>query len=300
MNRPDPIESSNLTDNHQPVIEIANGHIGTNNEPFLEDTGPLTTTDGLTVTKENGDVTSNSEMMVEDSGVSSFRQTILLNLNTPAADNEHNETHYKSREIDTTAMATALRREAIKIHSTLTHQHQQFYRDCYITGTVDFICGDTSAVFQNCHIKARKPIHEQRNMIKTQKREVQSDKKGFSFQKCTIIIASHLAPIKRTIKTYLGHLWGVYSHIVFMECFIADLIDPEGRIPWKSDTRRLSTVYYGEYENKGSGADTSRRVKCKSFNLITNMKEAANFTVGKQIYPDSWLKTTRVSYDEGL
>ncbi|VVA92185.1 unnamed protein product [Arabis nemorensis] len=179
---------------------------------------------------------------------------------------------------------------AIKIHSIIAHQHR----------TVDFICGETSAVFQNYHIEARKPIHEQRNMIKTQKREVQSDKTGFSFQKCTIITALDLAPIKRTVKTYLGRPWGVYLWVVFMECFIADLIDPEGRFPWESDTRRLSTVYYGEYENKGPGADTSGRVKCKSFKVITDMKEAENFTVGKLIYPDSWLKTTRVPYNEGL
>ncbi|VVA92184.1 unnamed protein product [Arabis nemorensis] len=119
MNRSDPIESSNLTDNHQPVIEIANGHIGTNHEPFLEDIGPLTTTDELTVTKENGDVTSNSEMMVEDSGVNSFRQTVFLNLNSPAADSEHNETHYRSREVDITVMATTLRREANSQNNTI-------------------------------------------------------------------------------------------------------------------------------------------------------------------------------------
>lgn len=96
MNFPDPVASSILTDNHQPVVVIANGHTGTNHEPFLGDTGPLTThsMDSLTLTKENGDVPSNSEMMVDDSGVSSFRQAVLLDLNSPAADNEQNETHH--------------------------------------------------------------------------------------------------------------------------------------------------------------------------------------------------------------
>lgn len=121
MNRPDPIASSNLTDSHQPVAEITNGHTGTNQEPFLADIGPLTThsTDRLTLLKENCDFTSNSEMMVEDLGVSSYRHAVLLDLNSPAADNEHNETHHGSREVDTIVMATALQREANSQDNTI-------------------------------------------------------------------------------------------------------------------------------------------------------------------------------------
>lgn len=107
MKCPDPI--ANLTDNHKPVVEIANGHSGTNHEPCLEDTGYLTahSTDGLTLVKENGDVISNTEMMIEDSGVGSFRQAVLLDLNSPAADHEQNETHNGSCEVESTATAIA-------------------------------------------------------------------------------------------------------------------------------------------------------------------------------------------------
>lgn len=114
MNCPDPIASSNLTDSHQSVLEIANGHSGTNHEPSLEDTGHLTThsTDGLTLVKENGDVISNTEIMIEDSGVSSLRQAVLLDLNSPAADHEQNETHHKSCEVETTTTAIALQGKA--------------------------------------------------------------------------------------------------------------------------------------------------------------------------------------------
>ncbi|CAH2053659.1 unnamed protein product [Thlaspi arvense] len=114
MNCPDPIASSNLADNHQPVVEIANGHTGTNHEPFLDDTNPLTahSTEGLTLIKENGDDTSNSAMMMDDSGVVSFGQAVLLDLNSPAADHEPSETHHGSCEVETTATATALQGKA--------------------------------------------------------------------------------------------------------------------------------------------------------------------------------------------
>lgn len=48
------------------------------------------------------------------------------------------------------------------------HIERQFYRECYITGTVDFICGQATAVFQNCDIVARKPLQGQQNMITAQ------------------------------------------------------------------------------------------------------------------------------------
>ncbi|KAL2491979.1 putative pectinesterase/pectinesterase inhibitor 13 [Abeliophyllum distichum] len=43
--------------------------------------------------------------------------------------------------------------------------HRQFYRSCYITGTVDFIFGDAAAIFQNCMIYVRKPMDNQQNIV---------------------------------------------------------------------------------------------------------------------------------------
>ncbi|KAG9150089.1 hypothetical protein Leryth_026593 [Lithospermum erythrorhizon] len=45
------------------------------------------------------------------------------------------------------------------------HSLRQFYRECDIYGTVDFIFGNAAAVFQNCNIYARKPMPNQKNTI---------------------------------------------------------------------------------------------------------------------------------------
>lgn len=113
MHCPVPIASSVLTDNHQPLVEITNAHTGTNPEP-VEDSGPPTThsTDGLTLVKENGDVASNTEMMIEDSGVSSFPQAVLLDLNSAAAGDEQDETHHGSCDVETRGAATAVQGKA--------------------------------------------------------------------------------------------------------------------------------------------------------------------------------------------
>ncbi|CDY22044.1 BnaA09g00730D [Brassica napus] len=47
---------------------------------------------------------------------------------------------------------------------------KQFYRECDIYGTVDFICGNAAAVFQNCSLFARKPNPGQKIVYTAQSR----------------------------------------------------------------------------------------------------------------------------------
>ncbi|KAK2381751.1 putative pectinesterase/pectinesterase inhibitor [Trifolium repens] len=50
------------------------------------------------------------------------------------------------------------------------HSLRQFYRDCKIYGTVDFIFVNAAVVFQNCNIYARKPTENQKNAVTVQGR----------------------------------------------------------------------------------------------------------------------------------
>lgn len=52
-----------------------------------------------------------------------------------------------------------------------THTMRQFYRECTITGTVDFIFGDGTVVFQNCQILVKKGLPDQKNTITAQGRK---------------------------------------------------------------------------------------------------------------------------------
>ncbi|KAJ6410663.1 hypothetical protein OIU84_007420 [Salix udensis] len=42
------------------------------------------------------------------------------------------------------------------------HSQRQFYKECYIYGTVDFIFGNAAVVLQNCMIYARRPMAQQK------------------------------------------------------------------------------------------------------------------------------------------
>ncbi|XP_060193936.1 pectinesterase-like [Lycium barbarum] len=180
-----------------------------------------------------------------------------------------------------------------------THTLRQFYRDCYIAGTVDFIFGNAAVVFQNCKLAARKPMSNQKNMVTAQGREDPNQNTGTSIQNCDIIPSSDLAPVKGSIKTYLGRPWKAYSRTVYMQSNIGDHIVPEGWSIWDGDFA-LKTLYYGEYMNKGPGAGTSKRVKWPGYHAALTTSEANKFTVRELIQGAAWLKSTGVVYTEGL
>ncbi|XP_043705951.1 pectinesterase-like [Telopea speciosissima] len=180
-----------------------------------------------------------------------------------------------------------------------THTLRQFYRDCYITGTVDFIFGNAAVVFQNSKLVARKPMSGQKNMVTAQGRTDPNQNTGISIQNCEIIPSSDLAPVKSSFPTYLGRPWKEYSRTVVMQSKIGEHIDPQGWAAWDGEFA-LKTLYYGEYSNSGAGAGTSKRVKWAGYHVITNAAEAKKFTVAELIQGDAWLKSTGVAYTEGL
>ncbi|RAL39474.1 hypothetical protein DM860_003007 [Cuscuta australis] len=180
-----------------------------------------------------------------------------------------------------------------------THSGRQFYRDSYITGTVDFIFGNAPAVFQNCEIVSRKPPHGQPIAITAQGREDANDNTGITIQKCRVIPSTYLAPLKKEFKAYLGRPWKEHSRTVFMESFIDNHIDPSGWSPFRG-ALGLDTLFYGEYMNTGPGASTAKRVKWKGYHVLTKAAEAMPFTVAHMFQGDSWLKATGVAFISGL
>ncbi|AQK44014.1 pectin methylesterase1 [Zea mays] len=81
-----------------------------------------------------------------------------------------------------------------------------------------------------------------------------------------------------------------FSRLVIMESTIADFVKPEGYMPWNGDFA-LKTLYYAEYNNRGPGAGTSKRVNWPGFHVI-GRKEAEPFTAGPFIDGAMWLKYT--------
>ncbi|XP_027113015.1 pectinesterase 2-like [Coffea eugenioides] len=178
------------------------------------------------------------------------------------------------------------------------HSERQFYRECDIYGTVDFIFGNAAVVFQNCNIYARNPPNKT-NTITAQGRTDPNQNTGISILNSRVTAASDLKPVQSSVKTYLGRPWKEYSRTVFMKTFLDGLINPDGWMPW-SGNFALNTLYYGEYANTGPGSSTAKRVNWKGYHVITSATEASKFTVGNFIAGSSWLPATNVPFTSGL
>ncbi|KAL7133320.1 hypothetical protein ABFS83_12G132700 [Erythranthe nasuta] len=176
--------------------------------------------------------------------------------------------------------------------------HRQFYRSCYITGTVDFIFGDAAAVFQNCLIYVRKPMDNQQTIVTAQGRIDKRETTGIVIQNCRILADDKLEPEKAKFRSYLGRPWKEYSRTVVMETEIGDFIEAEGWMEWSGDFA-LKTLFYAEYNNKGAGASTTGRVKWPGCKVIKK-EDAVKFSVGPFLQGETWLKNPDVPVRFGM
>ncbi|KAK4788671.1 hypothetical protein SAY86_019990 [Trapa natans] len=170
------------------------------------------------------------------------------------------------------------------------YSDRQFYRECDIYGTVDFIFRNAAVVFQSCNIYARNPPNKV-NTITAQGRTDPNQNTGISIHNCRVTAASDL---HSSAKTYLGRPWKAYS-----KTYLDSLIDSAGWLQW-SENFALDTLYYGEYMNTGLGSSTASRVSWAGFHVITSATEASKFTVGSFIACVSWLPAIGVPYTSDL
>ncbi|ESQ53831.1 hypothetical protein EUTSA_v10024900mg [Eutrema salsugineum] len=180
-----------------------------------------------------------------------------------------------------------------------THTMRQFYRECTITGTVDFIFGDGTVVFQNCQILARRGLPNQKNTITAQGRKDFNQPSGFSIQFSNISADVDLVPYLNTTRTYLGRPWKQYSRTIFMRNNMSDVVRPEGWLEWNAEFA-LDTLFYGEFMNYGPGSGLSSRVKWPGYHVLNNSGQAYNFTVSEFIKGNLWLPSTGVTFTDGL
>ncbi|KAJ4848121.1 hypothetical protein Tsubulata_826172 [Turnera subulata] len=176
---------------------------------------------------------------------------------------------------------------------------RQFYRECDIYGTIDFIFGNAAAVFQNCYIVLRRPLGGSYNVILANGRTDPGQNTGFSLHNCRITASSDFSPVKHNFNSYLGRPWKQYSRSVVMQSNIDDSITSRGWIEWPGAGSYSKTLYFAEYSNSGPGAGTSGRVKWPGFHAI-GTPEAVKFTVGNFIAGSSWLPSTGVTFVSGL
>ncbi|MBR5715590.1 MAG: hypothetical protein IKX59_03325 [Bacteroidales bacterium] len=117
-----------------------------------------------------------------------------------------------------------------------------YFDRCYVEGTVDFIFGKSTAVFDHCE------IHSLQNGFLTAPSTPQGQKYGYVFYDCSMTADEGVTEV------YLSRPWRPYAKAVFVRCELGKHIAPVGWDAWDKEHPE-ETVLYAEYQSMGPGAN---------------------------------------------
>lgn len=141
-------------------------------------------------------------------------------------------------------------------------ESRQYYYKCYIEGTVDFIFGAATCLFDSCTIFGK------RGGYYTAASTPENKKFGYVFLHCRI--TGDAAP-----GSYLlGRPWRPFAKVVFIDCDMDNLIKPEGWYNWGKESNE-KTAFYAEYNNHGDGSSTANRV---AWSHVLNEEQARQYS----------------------
>lgn len=128
---------------------------------------------------------------------------------------------------------------------------RNYFKDCRISGDVDFIFGSNTVFFDHCEICSRKRESESRAFI-TAASTPAGQEFGFVFSHCTLTGEAD------TESVYLGRPWRDFAKTAFVRCRMDGHICPEGWHNWEK-ARAEAVCSYVEAGNYGPGAVSDKR-----------------------------------------
>lgn len=150
---------------------------------------------------------------------------------------------------------------------------RQYFENCYIEGTTDFIFGPSSAWFENCEIFCKKDSYI------TAGNTPENVEFGYIFNNCKVRLADGI------YQVYLGRPWRPHAMTLFMNTDLGEGIKAAGWHNWDKETNQ-KTARYMEYNNFGEGANTSERVE---WSRVLNKNEAEKYTLKNVLNgSDNW------------
>lgn len=149
---------------------------------------------------------------------------------------------------------------------------RQFFSNCYVEGTTDFIFGEATALFESCE------LHSKANSFISAASTPEGKPFGFVFLNCKLTAASGVNQV------YLGRPWRKFAKVAFLNCSMGSFIIPEGWDNW-SNPANEKTAYFSEFNNTGLGADLLKRV---GWSHKLNAAEAGAYTKENIFVPLGW------------
>lgn len=128
-----------------------------------------------------------------------------------------------------------------------TENSRQYYKNCFIQGTTDFIFGEATAVFDHCTIKNLS------NSYITAASTTPRQQFGFVFFNCNLVADTAAK------KVHLGRPWRPYAKVVYLNTKMDSHIVTTGWDNWRNPDNE-KTAFFAEYNSTGPGANPSGRV----------------------------------------
>lgn len=139
---------------------------------------------------------------------------------------------------------------------------RQYYHNCTIEGSIDFIFGSATAYFKECTLVSRDEYRTPNQNIPPIRSYVtaastpEGQKYGYVFADCTF---TSDCPAE---SCYLGRPWREYAKVVLIRCKIGPHIKPEGWHDWGKE-KSHDTALFAEYEScyEGREVDVERGMR---------------------------------------
>jgi polygalacturonase len=129
---------------------------------------------------------------------------------------------------------------------------RQYFSNCFIEGNIDFIFGDSVAVFDHCELHGNASGNV---MFTAQSKHYAEEESAYIFDHCT------LTADPRTEGTViLGRPWRPHATVVYLHTQIDANVVPQGWGEWpRFGIPSLPIAYYAEFDSTGPGANPTAR-----------------------------------------
>ncbi|WP_199616021.1 pectate lyase [Paenibacillus alkalitolerans] len=145
-----------------------------------------------------------------------------------------------------------------------TNNGRHYYSNCFIEGDVDFIFGQSTAVFDRCQINSKR-----NGGMLTAASTPEDIPYGYVF------LNSEITSDAGIQNVYFGRPWRPYASVAFIDTMIDSSIAPYGWNNWNNPENE-KTARYSEYNSRGPGANPKARA---GWSKQLTPEEASQYTV---------------------
>ncbi|MDD2649188.1 MAG: pectinesterase family protein [Eubacteriales bacterium] len=162
-------------------------------------------------------------------------------------------------------------------------KERQYFEECIIAGSVDFIFGPYRVWFEKCELIAAKSDKAFRGWY-TAANTPKEQEYGFVFCRC------HLTGECRDGAMSLGRPWRKYARTAFIDCEMDAVVAQRGFLDW--DGERQVTWRYQEYGTTGKGASGNERDRRAA--RLTESERRALTPIAVLSGTDGWNPANRI------